>query len=173
MRDVKEWVMVDEPVTAGNQDVEGLREELDAARAQIDRLERDAANAAARADAAAADADMLRDQVRRSAEEADGLRTQVEAASAQMREATGRYRDLAVRSEPGLPSELVGGDTIDAIDASLDTARALAERMRRQIAEEAHAARVPAGAPERREADVSGMTAEQKIRYGLSRRQEA
>ena len=75
-----------------------------------------------------------------------------------------------MRVEPALPPELIAGETVEAVDASVEHARALAGRVRTHIESRAEAARVPAGAPERRASDVSALTPEQKIRYGLSHR---
>jgi hypothetical protein len=44
------------------------------------------------------------------------------------------------------------------------------QSVREQLASSAQDARVPAGSPSRGSADISTMTPEQKIRYGLSRR---
>jgi hypothetical protein len=44
-------------------------------------------------------------------------------------------------------------------------------RVRSHLDAQAHAARVPAGAPPRSSPDLSAMTPEQKIRHGLARRQ--
>jgi hypothetical protein len=165
-------MMVDDAGTPGEDALARLSEELESARADIERLEREAANAEARAQQSAADANDVRDELRRVAEAAQATRSELDASHEQLAGVTQRYRELAVRAEPDLPAELITGDTVDAIDASLVTARELTERVRRRIAENTQAARVPAGAPERRGFDVSAMTPEQKIRHGLAHRGE-
>lgn len=161
--------MVDD---AAAEEVDRLREELAAARDEVERLANDAAAAASGRDDAAAEAGKLRGEVQRLTGAAAAMQTDIDAAGEQVRGATARYRELALRLEPGLLPELVAGDTIDAVDASIASARGLADRIRAQIEEESQAARVPAGAPERRGTDFSAMTPEQKIRYGLQQRRD-
>ena len=95
----------------------------------------------------------------------------VEAKLAETRhsldEAVASYRSLAVRSEPEVVVEMVTGDSITAVDASLESARALVGRVRRDVEAEAARGRVPAGAPERRAPDVSGLTPREKIRHAI------
>ena len=61
-------------------------------------------------------------------------------------------------------------DDIEAVDASLIAARDLVGRVRTHIETEAHASRVPAGAPPRTAPDYSALSPEQKIRLGLQQR---
>jgi chromosome segregation ATPase len=148
---------------------DALREQLEAARSQIARLE-----------AAASDADGLRTaldeanaRVEAATGEASSLRAQVEEASERERTAAVRYRDLAMRAEPELPAEMIAGDSVDAIDASIVAAREVVTRVRSHIESQAQAARVPAGAPQRGERDLSGLSPQQKIRFGLEQRAQA
>ncbi len=82
-------------------------------------------------------------------------------------EAVASYRDLAVRGQPEVVVEMVKGDSIAAIDASLESARALVGRVRREVEAELVRGRVPAGSPERRAPDLSGLTPREKIRYAI------
>lgn len=101
----------------------------------------------------------------------DTLASQVEAANASLRAAAARYRDLVLRSDPALPPDLVGGDDIDAVEASAAAAREIVGRVRAEVEAQAGRARVPAGAPTRGASDLSGLSPEQKIRVGLARRE--
>ena len=78
------------------------------------------------------------------------------------------YRDLAVQSAPGLPPDLVAGDSIASIDESLERARTIVARVRQEMEAETARARVTAGAPQRTGLDVSGLSPREKIRYGIS-----
>lgn len=100
--------------------------------------------------------------------DAEALRGQLAEAAARARVASERYRDLVVRTQPELPPELIAGDDVDAIDAAVESARAVVGRVRTHIEAQAHAARVPAGAPSRAAPDLSALTPEQKIRHGLA-----
>ena len=154
-----------------------LQDELADARSQVERLQLEAADAEARAQRAVAEAAVLRDEVRTSAEaasaaagDASALREQLAGAEQQMRASAERYRDLVVRTEPALPAELIAGETIEDVDASVVAARDVVGRVRAHIVSQAQSARVPAGAPQRSAASVSSLSPEQKIRYGLGRR---
>ena len=161
--------MTDDARQTGADDVAQLREELEAARAQVAQLEQQAANAVA-------ESESLRERLAAAELESDGLaseteslRARIDEATARERDATAKFRDLLVRSEPALPADLIVGDTVDAIEASAAAARETVARVRSHIAAQAQHARVPAGAPERRPRDTSAMSPEQKIRYGLTR----
>jgi len=124
-----------------------------------------------RAHAAAVDeAASLRVSLDAAGRDAGAMRAQVEAAAEQARAAAERHRALILQWEPALPAELIAGDTVDAVDASAATARAMVQRVRTQIEAQAEAARVPAGAPQRPERDLSAMSPQQKIRFGLEQR---
>jgi chromosome segregation ATPase len=167
--------------TTGNppdgEDLATLRDQLARARNEVERLRHDATAAQSRADQAAAEAAVLRGELQSSDErlaaaetDATDLRTQLADATDRVRAAAERYRDLVVKTEPALPAELIAGDTVDAVDAAVESARAMVGRVRSHLEAQAHAARVPAGAPPRSSPDLSAMTPEQKIRHGLARR---
>lgn len=171
--------MAEEDGAAGAGGIEDLRAQLEAARAEVERLQCDAADDGRRVEAAVIEAARLRDELaaasaagEAAAAEAASLREALDAAAGRSLDAAARYRELLVRSEPELPPELISGDSIDAVEASAAAARALAEQMRAHMASQAHAARVPAGAPARAAPDLSALTAEQKIRYGLAQRRD-
>ncbi len=162
------------PAEEGEEDHEA---QLAAAREEIARLQGEASQAAARAAEAYAEGEALREQLRSASDaaaaasaEAERLRGEIDAAAERERTAAVRYRDLAVRSEPSLPAELIAGESIDAVDRSLEAAREIVGRVRTHIEQQAQAVRVPAGAPPRSGPDLSAMSPEQKIRYGLGLR---
>jgi hypothetical protein len=159
------------------EELAALQEQLAGARAEVERLRREAANAEARAQHAVGEADGLRaelqssnDAVTAAAGEATLLREQIDAATQRAQVASERYRDLVVRTEPALPADLIAGGDVDAIDASVTAAREIVGRVRTHIETQAQAGRVPAGAPPRSAPDLSALTPEQKIRHGLAQR---
>jgi len=154
----------------GTDEAERLREELQAARAEVTRLESDAANAVADAESLRAALGDAQARIDTAALDAEELRAQVTAACERERDAAVRYRELVLRAEPALPAEMIVGDTVDTIDASAAAARDVVGRVRSHIEAQTSAARVPAGAPERGGLDVSAMTPQQKIRFGLEQR---
>jgi predicted RNase H-like nuclease (RuvC/YqgF family) len=82
-------------------------------------------------------------------------------------QAVAAYKELVVQANPGLLAELITGDTIEAVDASLKQARALVERVRQEMEAEAARTRVPAGSPPRAPLDLSGLSAREKIQYAI------
>jgi predicted RNase H-like nuclease (RuvC/YqgF family) len=82
-------------------------------------------------------------------------------------QAVGAYKELLVLANPGVPEEMITGDSIEAINTSLEGARTLVERVRREIEAETAKTRVPAGAPPRTAPDMSALTAREKIQYAL------
>ncbi len=95
---------------------------------------------------------------------------QAEATRAQLSQALEAYRASLLAAEPGLPEDMVGGATVEELQASHAKARQLVEQVRGRIEEQALADRTPAGAPARSDLDVSALSPEEKIRLGLSRR---
>lgn len=77
------------------------------------------------------------------------------------------YRTMVVKTNPEVPEELVGGETPEAIDASLESAKALVSRVRQGLEAEISRIKVPAGAPERSTPDLSSLSPAEKIRYAL------
>ena len=95
---------------------------------------------------------------------------QVEGMRAQLSQAIEAYRASLLEADPGLPADLVAGDTIEELQASHARARQIVEQVRGRLEEQALMERTPSGAPARGDADVSALSPEEKIRLGLSRR---
>jgi hypothetical protein len=77
------------------------------------------------------------------------------------------YRELVVQANPGVMADMITGDSIEKINESLKSARAIMEKARREIEADAVRARIPAGAPQRTPPDMSALSAREKIQYGL------
>jgi len=82
-------------------------------------------------------------------------------------QAVSSYRALVVKSNPGVPEELITGDTIEAIDDSLANAQILIDKVRQELEAEIAAAKVPAGAPQRAPVDLSALSPREKIQYAI------
>ena len=82
-------------------------------------------------------------------------------------EAVSRYREMVIQTNPGIPAELISGDSIDSVDESLHSARSLVGKVRQGLENEVSLGRVPAGAPERRSPDLSALSPREKIQYGI------
>lgn len=81
--------------------------------------------------------------------------------------AVGTYRELIIHTNTGVLPEMIAGDSVEKINESLQSARAIMERARREVEAEATRVRVPAGAPQRAPQDLSALSSREKIQYGL------
>ena len=95
---------------------------------------------------------------------ADQKLTEINDALAQ---AVAAYKSLVVAANPGMPPELLTGDTIEAINESMQNARALMDRVKQEIEAEASRTKVPAGAPQRAPLDLSVLSPREKIQYAI------
>lgn len=81
--------------------------------------------------------------------------------------AVSSYRTLVVQSNPDILDELITGDSIEAIDQSLESAKTLISKVREGIEGEIASGRVPAGAPTRTLLDLSALSPREKIQYAI------
>jgi hypothetical protein len=101
--------------------------------------------------------------------ELEGLRRELEAERERTRAAVARYRTALLAAEPELPAELVVGETLDALDSAVASARRAVAQIRERL--EAEGARgFPMGAPPRGTA-AGALTASEKIAAGLAQRE--
>lgn len=109
------------------------------------------------------------DDARRDVELLKADQAKVEKSLAeQLANAGNRYKTLALASSPEIPAELVQGQTVEEVEASMAQARAVVQKVREQLA--AQAPPVGGGAPVRQEPDPEQLSALDKIRYAISRR---
>lgn len=154
-----------------------LRDELAEAKAELEALRVSAADGAARAAHGESQLAGLREELaqargeaRSREEELAELRERTQSLDGQVRSSAERYRALVLEQTPELPEELVAGGSVEEIDRSLEQARETVAKVRGRLESQALSGRVPVGAPPRTGPDFSGMTTEEKIRYGLDRR---
>jgi predicted RNase H-like nuclease (RuvC/YqgF family) len=99
--------------------------------------------------------------------ELDELKQAIDEANKATVQAVAAYKEMAAQANPGLPSELISGDTIAAISESLKNACTVVEKVRQEMEAEASRTRIPAGAPRRSVPDLSGLSPREKIQQGL------
>ncbi len=149
------------------QELMATQEELAAARAELERLQETAADSEARAA-------HVESQLTQANEEIELARSEREAReqdlTAQLQSAADRYRELALEQAPELPGELVSGATVAEVDEALQRARETVSKVRGHLESQAQAGKVPVGAPPRSEPDLSGLSTEEKVAYGLQQR---
>ena len=87
--------------------------------------------------------------------------------SESLAQAVASYRAMVTEANPEVPDELLTGDTIDAINESLENARALIDRVKQGIEAEVSRTKIPAGAPQRAPLDLSVLSPREKIQYAI------
>ena len=84
--------------------------------------------------------------------------------------AVARYLDAVKAANPTIPQDVIAGDTIEDIDASLAQATAIGERVRARLENEVKGTKVPAGAPARTGIDIEGLSPREKIAAGIQQK---
>ena len=95
--------------------------------------------------------------------------TELAALKKSLADTVARYRTAALAAAPGVPAELVRGETVEEIETSLSAARDIVAGVRQQIDAEIAARTVPAGAPQRTPPDLSTLSPAQKIAHAIAR----
>ena len=95
------------------------------------------------------------------------LKEKLSAIGKSLTEAVASYKDRVVQMNPGITEELISGDTIEAVDTSLEKAIGLIGRVKKSVEKEISQIRVPAGAPGRRTSDLSALSPREKIQYAI------
>lgn len=96
---------------------------------------------------------------------------ELSALKEQLATAVAKYRALALASSPDIPEELVQGDTVEEVEASLLQARQIVERVKHQLEVQRTKERVPAGTPLRTGVNLSALPPREKIAYALGKQQ--
>ncbi len=91
-------------------------------------------------------------------------------ADSSLSQAVDSYQALAISTNPAVPAELVTGETIGAINDSLEKAKALVGKVKQELEAEIASIRVPAGAPQRMPLDLSALSPREKIKYAIGGR---
>ena len=145
-------------------------EALEAIKAQLE--EEKKAKAAAEASLAEKEARIaeLEASLSEVKQTADSLRAEGVAISEARDQAVAKYLDAVRLANPAIPQDIIAGDTIEDIDASLAKATSIAESVRASLEARAKETKVPAGAPTRAEISVEGLTPREKIAAGIQQK---
>ena len=107
---------------------------------------------------------------------AEGQTQELTTANAALESAVGAYKDVVLKANPLLPTDMIQGLTIDEVNTSLERALNvvghISDGLKAQQQNLADADKIPPGAPQRTGPDVSSMTTKEKINYGLRQAQE-
>jgi len=85
--------------------------------------------------------------------------------------AVSKYRAAVIASAPRVPEEMLKGETVEEIDASLELAQGIVAKVRQQFESDVAARSVPAGAPPRTPPDLSALPPGEKIAHALAKQQ--
>ncbi len=77
------------------------------------------------------------------------------------------YRQTVISANPDIPEELIKGESLEAVEQSLASARKLVDKVKQGLEAEAMQNRFPGGAPARTAPDLSALSAKEKIQYAI------
>lgn len=109
----------------------------------------------------------LESELGEAKKEGEALTTSLKEAKDQ---AVAKYAGMAKALNPTIPEDMISGETIEEIDASVEKGKALVTSVKKTIESEASAAKVPAGAPTRGELSLEGMSPREKIAAGIQQK---
>ncbi|GAF78691.1 unnamed protein product [marine sediment metagenome] len=144
--------------------VPALQAQLAARDAEFGKLKEALAEKTALADSQDQELSTLRTAGSAAAERIAGL-------EGSLSDAISKYKERVHAAHPELLENMVTGETIGDIDASLDSALLLVDKVKANIAEQAKEVIVPAGSPERTGTPdfIGAMSAKEKIAYAVGK----
>ena len=83
--------------------------------------------------------------------------------------AVSAYKTAVAQANPAVPGELITGDTIEAVDQSLESSKSLVSTVRASIEAEIASGKVPAGAPPRTPPDLESLSPREKINFAITK----
>jgi len=145
-------------------------EDLEAIKAELE--EEKKAKAAAEAalaekDARIAELEASLSEAKQGSEAAAAELASVKEANAQ---AVAKYIDAIRAANPTIPQDIIAGDAIEEIDASVEKAQSIASAVKASLEAQAKEAKVPAGAPARGEISLEGLSPREKIAAGIQQK---
>ena len=109
----------------------------------------------------------LTERVRQLEESVASKDNELTALKGALANAVDKYRTAVLATAPGVPDELLKGETVEDIDASLEQARRIVLRVKQQLDSDVATRSVPAGAPPRTPPDMSALSPTEKIAHAL------
>jgi len=106
-------------------------------------------------------------EVKRASEAAVAELSQIKEAHAK---AVSKYLEAARALNSTIPKDVIAGQTIEEIDASVEKAKAIADAVKANLEAQAKEAKVPAGAPTRGEISLEGLSPREKIAAGIQQK---
>lgn len=106
--------------------------------------------------------------------EGEARQAELDELRSELSQAVERYRSAVLAGAPDVPGDLVRGATLDEVDESLEAAKRTVTQIRARVAAElsrgdlGKAEGFPVGSPARDDGNLDGLSASEKIAYGLS-----
>jgi len=145
-------------------ELEAIKAELEEERKAKAEIEK----ALAEKDALIAELQKQLSEAKQGSEAANAELTQLKDAHSK---AVAKYLEVVKLANSNLPADVIGGSTIDEIDASVKKALAIAESVKKSLEAQAQEAKVPAGAPTRGGIPIEGLSPREKIALGIQQKQ--
>jgi len=152
--------------TPETQDNAPTAEDIAAVKAQLDEEQKAKSaleEAMAEKDARVAELETALSEAKQGSE---ASATELAAVKEARDEAVSKYLGMAKVSNPQIPGDMISGETIAEIDASVEKGKGLVSAVKKTLESETAAAKVPAGAPTRGET-TEGMDNKAMIAAGL------
>jgi septal ring factor EnvC (AmiA/AmiB activator) len=143
-------------------------EEEKKAKAAADQALNDLSARLAEKDARIAELEASLSEAQQGSEAAAAELAQVKEAHGQ---AVAKYLGAVRLANSTIPQDIIAGDTIEDIDASLAKATTIAESVKASLEAQAKEAKVPAGAPPRGEISLEGLSPREKIAAGIQQKE--
>jgi hypothetical protein len=109
----------------------------------------------------------LKERVRQLEDSVASKDNELAALKGALLNAVDKYRTAVLATAPGVPEELLKGETVEDIDDSLEQARRIVLQVKQQLDNDAAAKSIPAGAPPRTPPDMSALSPTEKIAQAL------
>jgi hypothetical protein len=100
----------------------------------------------------------------------EAIKTELASVKEAYAQAISKYLEAARALNYTIPQDVIAGQTIEEIDASVEKAKAIANAVKANLEAQAKEAKVPAGAPARGEISLEGLSPREKIAAGIQQK---
>jgi len=159
-------------------DLEAIRAELEeekkakaAAEASLAEKDTRIAELQAEGEALRAEQSNLQASLSEATQGSEAVAAELASVKEARAQAVSKYLDAVRLANPAIPRDIIAGDTIEDIDASLAKATTIAESVKASLEAQAKETRVPAGAPPRGGISLEGLTPREKIAAGIQQKE--
>jgi hypothetical protein len=105
-----------------------------------------------------------------TSEDLEAIKTELASVKEACAQAISKYLEAARAINSTIPKDVIAGQTIEEIDASVEKAKAIANAVKANLEAQAKEAKVPAGAPARGEISLEGLSPREKIAAGIQQK---